>query len=376
MSTVITDQTTTVAVDLDAVAHNTRVLARHTRSALMAVVKADGFGHGAVDVARTALASGATWLGVTGLGEALALRAAGLRAPILSWLNPLGAGFASGVRNDVDLAVPSVDHLAVMPTGARVHLHLDTGLARDGAAPKEWADLCRAAADAERDGRIVVAGVMSHLAGPDTQEALRRFRHGVSVALTAGLRPRVRHLAATAATLTAPDTHFDLVRTGAGLVGINPAGGPGRDSGSGGRRDEAGGNGLRGAMTFTAPVVEVRRVTAGTPVGYGHVWRAPRDTTLALLPAGYADGLPRIAGPRAEVLLGGRRRRIAGRISMDQIVVEAGPDCRPGDTAIIFGPGDDGEPTVADWARWAGTLPHEIVTGLGARPRRVVTGGF
>jgi alanine racemase len=370
-----------ITVDLGAVADNTRILAAHARGEVMAVVKADGFGHGAVGVARAALGAGATWLGVTGVGEALALRAAGLGGPMLSWLNPLGADFASAVGRRVDLAVPSLAHLAAMPPGARIHLHLDTGMARDGAAGDEWPALCRAAREAELGGRVTVIGLMSHLAGPDTPAAVRRFREGIAIAHAMGLRPRLRHLAATAATLTAPETHFDLVRTGAGLVGIDPSGT----------------TALRGAMTLTAPVVEVRRVAAGTPVGYDHTWRAPRDTTLALLPVGYADGLPRSAGPHAEVLLGGRRCRIAGRISMDQIVVDTGPTTRPaemgrpaevgragrdvgggvrvGDTAVVFGTGDGGEPTVGDWAAWAGTLPHEIVTGLGVRPHRYVIGG-
>ncbi|XVU28916.1 alanine racemase [Actinoplanes sp. CA-054009] len=349
-----------VVVDLAAVAGNTRALAARARGELMAVVKADGFGHGAAGVARAALGAGATWLGVTGLGEALDLRAAGFTAPMLSWLNPLGADFEAAVRHQVDLAVPSVAHLAAMPPGARVHLQLDTGMARDGAAPAEWAALFRSAREAEQCGRITVTGLMSHLAGPDTAAATRRFRDAVAAAFTAGLRPRLCHLAATAATLTRPETHFDLVRTGAGLVGIDPSGGAV----------------LRGAMTLRAPVVEVRRVAAGTPVGYDHTWRAAHDTHLALLPVGYADGLPRGAGPQAEVLLGGRRCRVAGRISMDQTVVETDPEVRPGDTATVFGPGDHGEPTVADWASWAGTLPHEIVTGLGARPHRHVIGGY
>lgn len=350
-----------ITVDLGAVAGNARTLVAHARGEVMAVVKADGFGHGAAGVARAALGAGATWLGVTGLGEAMALRGAGLDGPMLSWLNAPGADFSVAVGQRVDLAVPSLAHLAAMPPGARVHLHLDTGMARDGAAEGEWHALCRAAREAELGGRVTVIGVMSHLAGPDTPTAVRRFREGVAIAYGMGLRPRVRHLAATAATLTAPDTHFDLVRTGAGLVGIDPSG----------TTD------LRGAMTLTAPVVEVRRVAAGTPVGYDHTWRAARDTTLALLPVGYADGLPRNAGPRAEVLLGGRRCRIAGRISMDQIVVDTGPGGGGGlgDTAVVFGPGDDGEPTVAEWAGWAGTLPHEIVTGLGSRPHRHVIGG-
>ncbi|XVV16047.1 alanine racemase [Actinoplanes sp. CA-131856] len=366
-----------VVVDLTTVADNTRTLAARARGELMAVVKADGFGHGAAGVARAALGAGATWLGVTGVGEALDLRAAGLTAPILSWLNPPATNFDAAVRHQVDLAVPSLTHLAAMPPGARVHLQLDTGMARDGAAPAEWESLFHAAREAERCGRLVVTGLMSHLAGPDTVAAIRRFRDAIALAFTTGLRPRLCHLAATAATLTRPDTHFDLVRTGAGLVGIDPSAGwaPHGDSAGPAPHCNCAGPALRGAMTLTAPVVEVRRVAAGTPVGYDHTWRAARDTHLALLPVGYADGLPRGAGPRAEVLLGGRRCRVAGRISMDQTVVETGPEVRPGDTATVFGPGCDGEPTVADWACWAGTLPHEIVTGLGARPHRHVIGG-
>jgi alanine racemase len=186
-----------------------------------------------------------------------------------------------------------------------------------------------------------------------------RFAWGLMIARTAGLRPALRHLAATAATLTDPDSHHTLVRVGAGLVGIDPSGTIA----------------LRWAVTLTAPVVSVRRVRAGTAVGYGHTWRALRATTLALLPLGYADGLPRAASGRAEVLLRGRRRPVVGRISMDQVVVDVGDEpVQPGETAILIGPGDGGEPTPADWADWAGTLPHEVVTGIGPRVARQVAG--
>ncbi|MPQ99363.1 alanine racemase [Modestobacter sp. I12A-02628] len=358
-------------IDLDAVAANCRLLAERVSGDLMAVVKADGFGHGAATVARTALASGAGWLGVTSLVEALDLRAAGLTAPVLSWLNPVGADFAAAVRAGVDLAVPSPAHLAAVAGGAqrsgwgaaRVHLHLDTGLARDGAAPEEWGALCRAARAAEREGTVQVVGVMGHLAladlgGPGANAAGRAaFDRGLQVARSAGLRPAHRHLAATAATLGDPATHHTMVRVGAGLFGIDP---------SGSTR-------LRPTLTLTAPVVSVRRVAAGTGVGYGHHWVTPRATTLALVPVGYADGLPRTATDHAEVLLGGRRRPVVGRISMDQVVVDLGP-CSPvvaGDVATVVGAGDDGAPTAAEWARWAHTLEHEIVTGLCSAPPRV-----
>ena len=350
-------------VDLDAVAANVELLARRATGELMAVVKADGFGHGATDVARTALAHGATRLGVASLAEAFALRADGIDAPLLSWLNPVDADFASAVVLDVDVAVPGREHLDAITRsapGAAVHLHLDTGLARDGAAPSQWADLCRAARLGERRGSIRVVGVMGHLACADVPDdpanaiGRARFAWGVETARAAGLRPVHRHLAATAATLTDPLSHHTLCRVGAGLVGIDP---------SGSTR-------LHPALRLTAPLVSVRRVNAGTPSGYGHTWTAPGSTQLGLVPLGYADGLPRAASGRAEVLVRGRRRPLVGRISMDMAVVDLGGDgAEPGDLVTVFGPGLDGEPTTAEWAAWAGTIEHEIVTGLGGRVR-------
>ncbi|GAB2885423.1 alanine racemase [Nocardioides pacificus] len=358
-------------IDLAAVAANTRLLADRAAGELMAVVKADGFGHGTVDVARTALAHGASSLGVTSIEEALALRCAGLQEPILSWLNPVDADFASALGADVDLAVPTALHLQAVAAAAartrrtaRVHLHLDTGMARDGSSPDAWSALCARARRAERAGLVSVVGVMGHLgcaevAGdPRTDAGLRTFRWGLEVAHATGLRPSLRHLAATAATLTEPRTHLDLCRVGAGLVGIDPSGT----------------TPLRGALTLTAPVVSVRRVAAGTGVGYGHTHVTDRPTRLVLLPLGYADGLPRATSGRAEVLLRGRRRPIVGRVSMDQIVVDVGDDrVAIGETAVVLGPGDRGEPTATEWAAWADTIPHEIVTGIGPRVGRVVS---
>ncbi len=355
-----------VTVDPEAIAANTRTVRRRTRAQVMAVVKADGFGHGAVDVARAALDAGATWLGVTSLAEAMPLREAGLRAPLLSWLNPVEVDVAAAVRHDVDLAVASVAHLdriAAHGGRTRVHLHLDTGLARDGAPPADWDVLCAALRRAETAGHVRVVGVMGHLGCADdpadtaNRAGREAFLRGCALAHHHGLRPSLRHLAATAAALSDPASHFDLVRVGAGLVGIDPSG-----------RTP-----LRPAMTLTAPVVAVREVAAGTPVGYGHTWRAVRRTTLALVPIGYADGLPRAAVPGAQVLVRGERRPIVGRMSMDQIVVDAGQTAvMPGEVVTVFGPGDAGEPTVADWAGWAGTIEHEIVTGVGVRVRRTV----
>jgi len=351
-------------VDQAAIAANTRLFAATTPGALMAVVKADGFGHGAADVARTALANGASWLGVTSIDEALLLRRARLRAPMLSWLNPVDADFGAAIASGIDLAVPGRDHLEAITRagiGARIHLQLDTGMARDGAAPEDWAGLCRTARRAERAGTVRVVGVMGHLGcadepdDPDNSTGRARFSWGLARAREAGLRLPLRHLAATAATLTDPLSHHTLSRVGAGLVGIDPS-----------RTTR-----LEPAMTLTAPVVGVRRVRPGTSVGYGHAWSAARRTHLALLPLGYADGLPRATGGRAEVLIRGRRCPLVGRVSMDQVVVDVGDDPPAlGETAVVFGPGRAGEPTVAEWAAWADTIEHEIVTGIGARVGR------
>jgi alanine racemase len=191
------------------------------------------------------------------------------------------------------------------------------------------------------------------------------FRNALRVARHRGLSPRLAHLGATAAALTDPETHFGMVRVGAGLYGIDPSHTP---VGEGGRP-------LRGAMTLTAPVVAVREVNAGTGVGYGLTYRPERRTRLALLPLGYADGIPRRLSPQASVLLRGRRVRIAGTVSMDQIVVDAGDaGIAVGETATLFGPGDDGEPTLREWADWADTIEHEIVTRIGPRVAREATG--
>lgn len=360
--------TPTLTVHEAVIAQNTRTLASATSGAVMAVLKANAFGHGIRP--ELVLANGASSLGVTSIDEALALRAQGVRAPLLSWLNPVDADYRAAILADVQLAVPSLAHLEAIAQAAqaerrraRVHLHIDVGLARDGASREEWSPLCTIAATAERRGLLDVVGVMGHLSSADRPGDRENrvetlvFGNAVRTAWRRGLTPRVRHLAATAATLTAPATHFDLSRIGAGLYGIDPSG---RTA-------------LRGAMTLTAPVVSVRRVRPGTGVGYGHSHVTDRATTLALLPVGYADGVPRSATERALVQIGGRRHRVVGAVSMDQIVVDVGDaTVRPGDSATLFGPGDGGEPTVHDWAAWSGTIAHDIVTGIGQRVLRRV----
>jgi alanine racemase len=356
-------------VDLAAVASNVRTVAAVVRTDLMAVVKADGFGHGAVPVARAALAAGAGWLGVTSSGEALALRSAGLTAPILSWLHALDEDFGRLLAARVDIGVSTVPHLhAVAAAGRRlgthatVQLKADTGLSRNGAAGHDWPELVGWARKYEQEGSLRVRGVWSHLADADTPGAggvprqVSAFEDALRCARAAGLDPGLVHLANSAAALTAPSTRYDLCRIGIALYGIDPLG--------------AGTSGLRPAMTLRASVVNVKRVGPGTGVSYGPDHVTGRPTTLALLPLGFADGLPRAAQGRAQVWLHDRRCPIVGRIAMDQCVIDAGDlPVAIGDAVTVFGPGGTA-PTVAEWARWAGTSPHEILTGIGARVRR------
>jgi alanine racemase len=357
-------------VHLDAIAHNTALFAARTNAAVMAVVKADGFGHGAQQVAAVALEAGATWLGVTTCAEALHLRSTGITAPILSWMHSPREDFTAAILARVDISVSSSDHLRAIAASAAalggtayVHLKVDTGLHRNGARPAELQGLVYQARGLERAGYVHVRGIWSHLiSGTDPTDALLRsqirlFDDSVGLALDAGLRPEVRHLANSAAILAAPSTHYELVRPGIGLYGVEP--------------NPKQAVGLRGAMTLRAHPILVKRVPAGSGVSYEHDYVTSRDSTLALVPLGYADGLPWTAAPHAQVWIGGRRYPVAGRIAMDQFVVDLGGDTvRMDDEVVVFGPGDDGEPTVAEWAGWARTVPHEIVTGVGPRVAR------
>ncbi|HVU75051.1 MAG TPA: alanine racemase [Mycobacteriales bacterium] len=367
-------------VDLDAIAASVTTLREHAGdAAVMAVVKADAYGHGMVASARAALAGGAGWLGTATLDEALAVRAAGITAPLLTWLAIPGEDLADGIRADVDLAAYApwmVDELvsAARATGrtARVHLKVDTGLSRGGARlGQDWQDLVDAAAKAQAEQAIEVVGVWSHLVHadsprhPTTDAQIAGFTEALGIAERVGLRPQVRHLANSAATLTRPDAHFDVVRPGIAVYGLSPI----PDLASAEQL------GLRPAMTLAGAVALTKRVPPGTGVSYGHVHTTTHETTLALVPFGYADGVPRAATGRAQVWLGGARRRIDARVCMDQLVVEVGDDpVQPGDEVVLFGPGEHGEPTVQDWADWLGTISYEVVTGVGHRLPRVHVG--
>lgn len=354
-------------IDAAAITANVRVLrAAAGTGEFLAVVKADGYGHGAALAARAALDGGATWLGVADPEEALALRRAGIAAPVLAWLLHTDADFGPVAAAGIDLGVSSeaqLQRVAATAPGAAVQIKLDTGLSRNGVEARAWGRVFATAAALERDGALRVRGLFSHLANTSPEEdalAERRFADAVLLARGAGLDPSLLHLSSTAAAVTRDQSAYSMVRCGIGIYGVSPFGDPARVPA-----------GLRPAMTLTTEVAAVRRVPAGTGVSYDHVWRAPEATTLALVPMGYADGVPRAASDRAAVLLGGKRRPVRGRIAMDQFLVDVGDDeVRVGDEVVLFGDPATGAPSADDWGVWAGTIGYEIVTRVGPRVRR------
>ncbi len=359
-------------VDLSAIARNTRLLVA-TAGPVLGVVKAGGFGHGAVPVARTALDSGATWLGVASAAEALALRSQGITAPILFWLYPPSETFEEVLAAGIDVSAGTCDALEALADGAertgttaQVHLKVDTGMSRGGAVADEWVQLFAWARKFETTGSLHVRGLWTHLANaeepddPGLRAQLRQFAVARELARAAGLRPDIVHAGNSAAALQLPEARFDLVRVGIALYGVEPV--PGRTFG------------LRPAMTVRAPIVLTKRVPPGTGVSYGPDFRTDRETTLALVPLGFADGVPRRSAGWFSVR--GVRCPVAGRVSMDQVVLDVGDlPVRAGEDAVMFGPGDHGEPTAADWARWSGTNANDILTGIGDRVTRRYVGG-
>ena len=407
--------TSRAVVDLEALAHNARVLAGCTDVPWMAVVKADAYGHGLGPVSLTCLRAGATWLGVAQLAEALHLRrlldAAGVARPqpedepapdrprLLCWLVPVlsperaaapGSALRAALDADLDLTVSTVGQLAAVAAAsraagpgarpARIHIKADTGMSRGGAVAADLRALAVAAREARDAGDVEVVGLWSHLSRADepasgsTEEHLSRFREAEQVVRGVGLSPRVRHLAATGGLLWHPATHLDLVRVGIGLYGLSPD--PSVAT--------AAELGLHPVMRLEAPLIQVKRVPAGEAVSYGGTWRAPTERWLGLVPLGYADGLPRAAASAGPVAVNGLRTSVVGKVCMDQIVIDLGPGdvaapAAAGDVAVLWGDptaadGDPATPTAQDWAEVCGTIGYEIVARLGARVPRVTLG--
>ncbi len=362
-------------VDLGAIAHNVRTLKKLVAPAqLCAVVKADGYGHGAVPVARTAIDAGATWLAVALAEEGAALRDAGIEAPVLVLAEPgpaeleLAAAFRLTptvyTRAGVAAAAKAAAHAGEPLT---VHLKVDTGMHRVGADPAEAPSLAEAIAG-RRELRL--GALWTHCAiadrpeDPYTNEQLERF-HGVVAALERlNQRPALLHAANSAAAICFPAARLDLVRSGIAVYGISPV--PGL----------ADGVGLRAAMRLKATVSLVRRLSAGERISYGLECRFERDTNVATIPIGYADGVRRrLSSLGGEVLIGGRRRPITGVVTMDQLMVDCGDDpVVAGDEVVLIGVQGAEEVTAEDWAAKLGTIGYEIVCGIGPRvPRRYGT---
>ncbi len=370
----MSDPQAEAVIDLDAYRANIEALAACAPgSALMAVVKANAYGHGMEQCARAAREAGAAWLGVATPAEALAVRALGDTGPVLCWLAAPGADYASVVEADVEVTASSVEQLEEILASAssrpRVQLKVDTGLSRNGAFGEEWSRLVEATATAQSASRLEHTGTWSHFAcaddpghpANDAQE--KAFIQAIEELEAAGLAPGLLHLSNSAATLARPSAHLDLVRVGISSYGLAPA------------PRMAFSTPLRPVMTLRGRLAGVKRVPAGTSVSYGHRYTTERETTLGLVPVGYAEGLPRNASNRVQAAFAGQRVRVAGTICMDQVVVDLGDlPAERGDVVTLFGPGDDGEPTAQEWADVADTITYEVVTRIGGRTVRTYRG--
>lgn len=362
---------TRIEIDTGAIAHNVAHLGALAQRPVCAVVKADGYGHGAVATARAALDGGALWLAVAIGEEGLVLRDAGIDAPILVLAETPIDAVPTLLAADLTLSGYRPPFFAALAAEGRdrgrpvpVHVKIDTGMGRVDLGPATWAADLRSLATLEG---LVVDGLFTHLAradernDPTTDEQLARFEVAIAKAEAAGLRPKLRHAANTAATLLHPDAGYDLVRPGIGIYGLSPAAGV-----------DAAAHGLLPALRLVSEVGFVKRVVRGTSVSYGHRWSAPEDGWLATIPIGYADGLPRALGNRAQVLIRGHRRSLVGTVTMDQILIWCAQD-EPdvGDEVVLLGTQGDEHIRVEDWAGAADTITYEIVTQLTARLPRV-----
>ena len=362
-------------IDLDAIAFNLDVMRKGTSGAMVCgVVKANAYGHGMLEVARKLEAAGVDYLGVADVTEALELRRAGIVSPILAWLHDPHEMFVEAVNEGIELGLANEDHLtrvaaAAEITGrlARVHLKVDTGLNRNGASAAEWESVLRLARGLVAEGFIQVVGIFSHLSSTGESEDLAqiaRFEAAVEQAREFGIKFELRHLTASDGSLNYPQAHYEMVRVGVALYGLSPF-----------TDHHSKEYGLRPAMTATAYVTQVKRVPAGEGVSYGYMHRTTSETTLALIPVGYAEGLPRNASGKASVSIHGKTYPISSRIAMDQFVIDVGDDdVNAGDLVTIFGDPAAGVPSADDLATAADTINYEIVTRMGGRFKRTFLG--
>ena len=355
-------------IDLDRIKANIKHLKSITGTPVMAVVKADAYGHGLVPVAHAALEAGAQSLGVALLEEAITLREAGITAPILAWLVPPGSDYKLAVDNHIELAASSIK--ALEEIGAvksefrpKVHLEVDTGMTRGGFL-KEWGKI-----DGHHVANLDVVGIFSHFARADepgqaqNEVQLNRFKEMVATVESFGYTNIVRHLSNSAASLKDENSRFNMVRVGIAMYGLSPDVNSLGDSAS---------LGLKPAMQLRAKLHLVKTVPAHSPVGYGATAHTTAETKLGVVAMGYADGIPRTA-QRAGVFVDGKRAPIIGRVSMDQFVVDLGAESKAdsGDWVIVFGDGSKGEYTADDWGAASGSINYEIVTRIGPRVPRI-----
>ena len=353
-------------IDLTAIAANVKKLKATSGTELMAVVKADAYGHGLVPVANAAIGAGATWLGVALVEEAHALRVAGITAPILAWLVPPGSDYAAAIDAQIDLAVPSLDIFKeIVATGkrARIHIEVDTGMTRGGFLD-EWTEFLKS-----DFSKVEVVGIFSHFARADevrekqNQDQLANFNRAITDLAAVGVVPQIKHLANSAAALTNHSAAYDLVRTGIAMYGLTP------DLEHLGSSESLG---LLAAMEVRAKLHLVKKVPANSPVGYGATESTSRDTVLGVVAMGYADGIPRVA-KAACVFFAGKRCPIIGRVSMDQFVVDLGPEtsAKAGDYVVIFNNGAAGEFMAEDWGSASSSINYEMTTRIGPRVPRI-----
>jgi alanine racemase len=363
-------------INLSAITQNFKLIKSRTTADVLAVVKADAYGHGLIPVSKALEEAGADWFGTALLEEAINLRKAGILKPIISWLTPLGEDFKSAIDLDIDLGIPSIDLLdevikAASLTGkaARIHLEIDTGMSRGGVL-SEWDQLIKSVLVGVNLKLLKVIGIWSHFARADepaelmNQEQLSLFEEKVNQAKTAGIDAQFIHIANSAALFTNKSTHKNIIRSGIALFGLSPDIKTIGDSSS---------LGLKPAMKLKAKLNLVKEVKAGSSVGYGGTAVLKSDTKLGVVALGYADGIPRNTNNLAGVFVDKKRAPIIGRVSMDQFVVDLGitSNAKTGDEVIVFGDGSGGEYTVDEWAKAANTINYEIITRIGPRVPRI-----
>jgi alanine racemase len=363
-------------INLSAIADNLKLIQGKTNAQVLAVVKADAYGHGLIQVGKAAEAAGANWLGTALLEEGIALRNNGIKVPIISWLTPLGEDFKTAINLDIDLSISSIELLTeVISAGKvvkkipRVHIEVDTGMSRGGVGD-DWQLFLTELSKTVKANEINIIGIWSHFARADeprqamNQEQLNTFEDRIKSASDVGIKPEFIHIANSAAALTNNGAHKNIIRWGIGLYGLSPDINNLGDSKS---------LKLKPAMRLKAKLHLVKAVKAGVSVGYGGTDITKSDTKLGVVTLGYADGVPRNANNLAGVFVDGKRAPLIGRVSMDQFVVDLGiySSAKTGDEVIVFGDGSSGEYTADEWAKASGTINYEIVTRIGSRVPRI-----